>query len=362
LIGVLIPRDLMEAMRELTDRTVRESSNVRESNLYVFPSTQNSDNHVSGWHAVNRVCTAAELQHPERMTATKMRHRVSTLYAGLDVTQNERSLFYKHMGHSESINANVYQVPLAEAEVRTVGRRLREMDGQVKHSQPVAAQTAASISISQSLSSIQNDENGTSSSDGETTANSAHLDVESNVARPTVTATCESAEANPVQCSKIVLKRSEGTAVMSDIDTRWSARKLRKRKKGERPVITATCDSLEAEPVPPRTVAVASSENSATVSDVDTHWSSCSSLKLRKHNKSERTTLAELDNEFDDSDRDPHYEPDQDVISDSDNLSAEDSASDITEMPKKTKRNRKLETGYISPTKTRTGYIDTLFF
>ena len=69
------------------------------------------------------------MDHPE--TATKMRHRISTLYAGLDVSENDRELFYRHMGHSREINKNIYQTPLAEAEILCVGDKLKNMDGQL---------------------------------------------------------------------------------------------------------------------------------------------------------------------------------------------------------------------------------------
>jgi len=168
LVPVLIPSDLMKAMKILSDISVREMSGVRSNNIYMFASTQ-SDSHVSGWHAVNRVCTAAQIDNPDRMTATKMRHRVSTLYAGLDVSENDRTLFYKHMGHSSAINANVYQTPLAEAEITHVGMHLKSMDGQVPCSSSevldsVPHQDDVSDSTVQSTASIPR---GSDSSDTE---------------------------------------------------------------------------------------------------------------------------------------------------------------------------------------------------
>ena len=129
LVPILIPDDVVAAMRKLSESEVRSMSNVSQHNAYMFPSTQSSDSHVSGWHAVNRVCCDAQVEHPERLTATKMRHRISTLYAALDVSENERQLFYKHMGHSGNINQNIYQTPLAEAEILKVGTQLQLMDG-----------------------------------------------------------------------------------------------------------------------------------------------------------------------------------------------------------------------------------------
>jgi len=79
---------------------------------------------VGGWHAINRICVAAKVDNPERLTATKMRHRVSTLYAATEVPANDRNIFYKHMGHSADINDNIYQAPLAEAAITKVGIHL----------------------------------------------------------------------------------------------------------------------------------------------------------------------------------------------------------------------------------------------
>ena len=95
----------------------------------MFHCTQNSSLHVSGWHAVNRVCKDAHVAKPEMLTATKMRHRVSTLYAALDVPVQEHQFFYKHMGQTEAINENIYQAPLAEALILKVGVHLKNMDG-----------------------------------------------------------------------------------------------------------------------------------------------------------------------------------------------------------------------------------------
>ena len=52
------------------------------------------------------------------------------------------------MGHSENINMNVYVVPMAESEVRTVGIRLQEMDGQMPRLAVRSAVFTDTISIS----------------------------------------------------------------------------------------------------------------------------------------------------------------------------------------------------------------------
>ena len=67
---------------------------------------------------------AGHLENPSLLTATKYRHRASTRYALQDVPEKDRSIFYKHMGHSQEINTNVYQCPLAVKEFTSVGSYL----------------------------------------------------------------------------------------------------------------------------------------------------------------------------------------------------------------------------------------------
>ena len=129
LVSVLFPDDCCNALRKLSNPEIRRSVDINENNHYLFPATHSSDSHVSGWYAVSRVCRDAHLVEPDKITATNMRHRASTLYAGLDVPEKDRRLFYKHMGHAMEINENVYQAPLAEATISRVGRHLIAIDG-----------------------------------------------------------------------------------------------------------------------------------------------------------------------------------------------------------------------------------------
>ena len=60
--------------------------------------------------------------------STANRHRISTMFMALDVPQSERDLFYKHMGHSERMNMDTYQIPPAIQEVTIVGKTLMNFD------------------------------------------------------------------------------------------------------------------------------------------------------------------------------------------------------------------------------------------
>lgn len=130
LVPVLMPQDTLMPLKKLADEDTRSMAGIAKENPYLFASTQNSDYHVSGWHAVHRVCDKLELTRGNLLTATKNRHRVSTMYASMEVPEAERRFFYSHMGHSKEMNQDIYQAPLALMEVIKVGRSLNEIDGE----------------------------------------------------------------------------------------------------------------------------------------------------------------------------------------------------------------------------------------
>jgi len=125
LVSLLIPNDCLEGMKIITSEEVRANAGVLASNPFVFAYTQQSMDHMSGWHATHGVCQRAGV---EPFTATDMRHRVSTYYASLEVPECDRKYFYMHMGHSENMNRNVYQCPMAVAAITKVGKHLSHID------------------------------------------------------------------------------------------------------------------------------------------------------------------------------------------------------------------------------------------
>ncbi|XP_071832409.1 uncharacterized protein [Apostichopus japonicus] len=124
LVSVLIPKDCVQALEFLVDPKVRSACGVHSRNNYVFPYTQSSLDHTSGWQCVHAVSLAAKVKCPSKLTATPLRHQTSTMYAMLDVPASERERFYEHMGHSEDINKHVYQAPPAVSTITTVGKQL----------------------------------------------------------------------------------------------------------------------------------------------------------------------------------------------------------------------------------------------
>lgn len=116
----------------MCDEKFRKLAGVNPTNLYIFASTRGSEDHQSGWHALYNISSKLDLEEPDKIKATSNRHRISTLFASLDMSPNDRALFFKHMGHSEAINEHVYQNPMAIREVVTVGKSLLNIDTSMK--------------------------------------------------------------------------------------------------------------------------------------------------------------------------------------------------------------------------------------
>ena len=101
LVPVLIPPDTVPAIKKLATSTLRSLAGVLRSNKFLFASSHSSESHVSGWHAINGICKDLSLVSYEDLIATNNRHRISTLFAALDVPTKDRELFYSYMRENE---------------------------------------------------------------------------------------------------------------------------------------------------------------------------------------------------------------------------------------------------------------------
>ena len=128
LVPVLFPTDTHEALDRLTDKEIRLYAGVGNENSYLFPTTSGANSHVSGWHALDNICENVTLHDKQSITATKNRHRVSVLFALAHIPETDRAFIFKHLGHSQQTNENIYQAPLAIKEITVVGRQLQMMD------------------------------------------------------------------------------------------------------------------------------------------------------------------------------------------------------------------------------------------
>lgn len=128
LVPVIYPLDTLRSLEILADPIVRKNAGVEETNPYLFPSTRNSEFHLSGWHGFDDICKRVQLKEPINITFTKNRHLISSMYSLMELPEHERTNFYDHLGHSESMNKNRYQCPPALKELTRVGKVLHTID------------------------------------------------------------------------------------------------------------------------------------------------------------------------------------------------------------------------------------------
>ncbi|XP_057296732.1 uncharacterized protein LOC130625649 [Hydractinia symbiolongicarpus] len=91
IVSMIVPNDTVKALQHLSRVDFRKSAGVAKDNNFLFASTQLSDVQFSGWHALKGVCSkVTALKKPELINWTNNRHRVSTIYASLDIAETDR--------------------------------------------------------------------------------------------------------------------------------------------------------------------------------------------------------------------------------------------------------------------------------
>lgn len=130
-VPVLFPPCTQKAMSYLVDPEVRRNAGVPNSNIYIFASIR-SQSHASGWHAVNEMLEKVNLKGA--INATRNRHRVATILARCNLSDDDRSLIHRHFGHSKSVNENVYQAAPGKNLVEKTGKLLQEISDGVSFS------------------------------------------------------------------------------------------------------------------------------------------------------------------------------------------------------------------------------------
>ena len=127
LVPVIFPDDCIEAMKYLTNKSIRSEAGVRPDNPYIFASTRNSKLHINGWHCINDILKI--LNKTGTINATRNRHHVASLLAKLSLSEKDQELIFKHFGHSKSINEHVYQAPPGSMQLTCTGKHLKAIHG-----------------------------------------------------------------------------------------------------------------------------------------------------------------------------------------------------------------------------------------
>lgn len=107
-VPTLVPNDCIKAIDILVDK--RGEHGIHEDNLFVFASKL-SELNCSGYHALREVLEKKPRLAEIKFNATINRHRVSTIYASLDLSPADARIFFQHVSHSEDISRENYRCP-----------------------------------------------------------------------------------------------------------------------------------------------------------------------------------------------------------------------------------------------------------
>ena len=129
-VGKLVPTDITQdvepALEILSDAHIRHQVGLWTNNIFPFANIGSDDHYgTCGSTDIRKICTEAGVTG--HLTAIAARHRAS-MYAGFDLPEGQRQIWYDHEGHSEQINKWIYQCSRALNELTQVGTFLERID------------------------------------------------------------------------------------------------------------------------------------------------------------------------------------------------------------------------------------------
>ena len=125
LLPVFFPANCTAALNMLADSNVREKG-VSNTNRCLFTYSEQSQDGLIGYNEIRNLCKQIGI---EVITATGMRHRASTAFWSMDVSEEEIDCFMEHVGHHRNIDKNIYACPPAMRVMQTVTPILEKIDG-----------------------------------------------------------------------------------------------------------------------------------------------------------------------------------------------------------------------------------------
>ena len=126
LLPVFFPANCTAALNMLADSNVREKAGVSITNKFLFPYSEQSQDGSIGYNEIRDLCKQIGIAV---ITATGMRHRASTAFWSMDVSEEDIDCFMEHVGHHRNIDKNIYACPPAMRVMQTVTPILEKIDG-----------------------------------------------------------------------------------------------------------------------------------------------------------------------------------------------------------------------------------------
>ena len=110
LLPVFFPTNCTAALDRLADSNVREKAVVSNMNRYLFAYSEQSQVGSIGYNEIRNLCKQIGIAV---ITATGMRHRASTAFWSMDISEEGIDCFMEQVGHHRNIDKNIYACPPA---------------------------------------------------------------------------------------------------------------------------------------------------------------------------------------------------------------------------------------------------------
>lgn len=121
---ILIPPETRQAMDLLISTRSVPSVHVHPGNLYMFARI-NAQTAINGCVAMKEtVSHCPNINHPQRITSTKLRKYVATVCQILDMKDNELQTLAVHLGHDVKTHKEYYRLSNSTNELSTVSQLL----------------------------------------------------------------------------------------------------------------------------------------------------------------------------------------------------------------------------------------------
>ena len=126
-VPVLLTPDVKAAMDVLLE--TRSAVGIPTTNQYFFPS-YSKHGHLDACQVIQKIVSLAGVQHPERITTTKLKlcKYVGTMMQLLDLTNTELDWLSSHLGHTLNIHKSFYRQHTSAVEIGKVTRLLMQVE------------------------------------------------------------------------------------------------------------------------------------------------------------------------------------------------------------------------------------------
>ena len=127
-VPVLLTEDVVKAIDILVQ--YRDLCGIAADNPFLFANnTSRTGEPLRGHDCIRRVSLSASLQHPERVTSTRLRKYMATVSQIFELSGTEVDWLARHLGHDITVHREYYRLHDSSVELAKISKLLLKVDG-----------------------------------------------------------------------------------------------------------------------------------------------------------------------------------------------------------------------------------------